>query len=160
NSLEPSADEPQHSSAWQTFEPLYYRYVEQLSPEEVADQMAISVRHLRRKQQVAVEVLADLLWGQYHLDGLDIKNQDATKEVQRDELANAAVIHDLAWVKETASSGSASLNQTFLSLMNLAQKLAENYQVRLETAFNENLPQLAVDPVALRQMILDLLQVA
>src|SRR5215470_13918348 len=76
NSLEPSVDEPHQSPAWQIYEPLYYRYVEQLSPEEVADQMAISVRHLRRKQQVAVEALADVLWAQYDLKNLLVDNKE------------------------------------------------------------------------------------
>src|SRR5215470_7312748 len=81
NSLEPAADDPHQSPAWQIYEPLYYRYVEQLSPEEVADQMAISVRHLRRKQQSAVEALADVLWAQYDLkniviEGTGVENLD------------------------------------------------------------------------------------
>jgi CheY-like chemotaxis protein len=160
NSLEPSPDEPQYSPAWQIYEPLYYRYVEQLSPEEVADQMAISVRHLRRKQQTAVEALADTLWGQYDLKGIISEGQDIRTFDERENPANSTVNEDLAWVKETASNSSANLNQTFLSLANLAQKLADSHDVHLDTVLDDSLPQLAVDPVVLRQMILNLLQVA
>src|SRR5689334_15467251 len=125
NSLEPAADEPHQSPAWQIYEPLYYRYVEQLSPEEVADQMAISVRHLRRKQQVAVEALADVLWGQYNLTGIVVESKGVGTVDERENTAGSAANEDLAWVKETASNSSADLNQTFLALMNLAQKLAD-----------------------------------
>src|SRR5262249_40486861 len=134
NSLEPPADQSHHSSSWQIYEPLYYRYVEQLSPEEVADQMAISVRHLRRKQQAAVDVLADVLWGKYDLERLSLDSTAGGILNEQEYPANAGVIEDLAWVKETASNTAANLNQTFLSLMSLVQKLAESHNAQLDVA--------------------------
>src|SRR5262249_54097565 len=133
SSLEPSPDEPHHSPAWQIYEPLYYRYVEQLSPNEVADQMAISVRHLRRKQQTAVEALADVLLGKYDLEEIvseatTVNNNGSFKSVN-EPVSSLAVNEELAWVRETASNSSANLQQTFQSLLNLAQKLADSYGV-------------------------------
>jgi hypothetical protein len=58
-SLKPADDAP-YSHAWEIYEPLFYRYIEQLSPQEVADQLAISPRQLRRKQRDALIVLADI----------------------------------------------------------------------------------------------------
>src|SRR5512136_2419631 len=46
-SLKPTSGEPSQSAAWQIYEPLFYRYVEQLSAEEVADQLGVGTRHLR-----------------------------------------------------------------------------------------------------------------
>src|SRR5262249_30474330 len=144
--LEPSPEEPHHSPTWQIYEPLYYRYVEQLSPDEVADQMAISVRHLRRKQQTAVEALADLLLQKYDLKGIVIEatetNGSASSDSQASPANSSAVNEELAWVKETASNSSANLQQTFQSLLTLAQKLADRYGAHLDIALVDDLPGL------------------
>ena len=64
DSLKPGADDRAPSRAWRTYECLYYRYVDGVSQEEVADQLGISVRHLRREQHAAMELLAYRLWHQ------------------------------------------------------------------------------------------------
>ena len=160
NSLEPSAYEPHPSPAWQIYEPLYYRYVEQLSPDEVADQLAISVRHLRRKQQTAVEALADVLWEHYHLEEIIAEDNNKQTPDGQPDPASSDVSKELAWVREMAFNSSSNLNQTFLSLLNLAKKLADSQNVLLDIVLDDGLPELAVDAVALRQIILNLLQVA
>lgn len=163
-SLEPSPDEPHHSAAWQIYEPLYYRYVEQLSANEVADQLAISVRHLRRKQQIAVESLADVLWKKYDLKGIVTEatdtNESGSSGEEDDPASESALSEELAWVKETASNSSANLYRTFQSLLDLVQKLVDSHNSHLEIALLDGFPELAVDPVTLRQIILDLLQAA
>ena len=60
-SLEPEANEPPQSHAWEIYEPLFYRYVQQLDQRQVAKQLGMSVRHLRRKEHAALEVLASRL---------------------------------------------------------------------------------------------------
>ena len=67
-SLEPKPDEFPQSPAWEIYEPLFYRYVQQLNQEQVARQLGMSVRHLRRKEHVALEVLASRLWMQFDLE--------------------------------------------------------------------------------------------
>ncbi len=160
NSLEPPPDEPHHSPAWQIYEPLYYRYVEQLSSEQVADQMAIGERHLRRKQRLAVEALADVLWQQYNLKDVIVDGDDDDPLLDQEETTSSIVDEELAWLKDTSTSSSAVLHQSLEAVQALAQKLADHHRVRLDIALDGSYPQLAVDPVALRQMILNLLQVA
>ena len=52
----------------QVFDLLLYRYVQRLTQEEMAHQLVISERQLRRDQNRAIRLLASRLWDQYKLD--------------------------------------------------------------------------------------------
>jgi hypothetical protein len=93
--LKPPAGEPPQSPAWQIYEPLFYRYVEQLSADEVADQLGIGTRHLRRWQAAALEALADLLWKQY--GAADWETPAPAETAAADP---AGLRQELAWLKE------------------------------------------------------------
>jgi hypothetical protein len=58
NVLMPTSYDPTARHDRQVYDLLLYRYVQQFSQKEVADQLGISVRQLRREQQTAVEALA------------------------------------------------------------------------------------------------------
>ena len=66
-SLKPTDDEPPRSRAWRLYESLFYRHVQCFSQLEVADQLGISIRQLRREQHAGLEALAYQLWEQFGL---------------------------------------------------------------------------------------------
>jgi CheY-like chemotaxis protein len=66
----------------------------------------------------------------------------------------------LAWLKDAPPDRSMNLNQTLPAVLDLAQPLAAQHQVHLEVTLADELPRLAVHPVALRQALLNLLSVA
>lgn len=156
HSLEPPADEPSHSPAWEVYEPLFYRFVEQLGQAEVADQMRLSVRHLRRKERNALEVLADLLWRQYDLDA----RPDGPAPGSMAGDAPSPLDEGLAWLRDGPQGTPTDLNHTLHSVLELARKLADEHRVRLEVAVDGGLPSVPADPVAVRQCLLHLLSVA
>ncbi len=156
-SLEPAADEPSHSPAWETYEPLFYRYVEQLSQPEVADQMRISPRHLRRKEREALDALADVLWR-----SLAQKPTAAGPAAPAEgPLADngSALSEGLSWLKDEAQAATTDLAGTLPGVLDLARRLAAEHRVRLDTAVADALPTVPTDPVALRQCLLSLLTV-
>ena len=159
-SLKPPSGEPLQSPAWQIYEPLFYRYVEQWSAEEVADQLGITTRHLRRWQNAAQEALADLLWKQFGLaDALEAAQQEAQNH--GDSRSDQAVFQqELSWLKEASRTSFSDLSQTLPPVLDLVQKLAERHQVRLDTALADELPQVGIAPVALRQILISLFSVA
>jgi hypothetical protein len=65
--LKPSQSIPTGTNAWQIYRILYHRYIEQIHQRQVANDLGLSVRQLRRKEKTAVQVLADYLWSQYNL---------------------------------------------------------------------------------------------
>lgn len=161
--LKPKIGEPPRSHSRRVYDLLLYRYVQQFSQQEVANQLGMSVRHLRREQRAALETLAYRLWEQFDLENrlrddtdIDITPQDAAP--RPDE--GPAVNEDLAWLKDVPPERPTNLAQTLPAVLDLIRPLAVQHNVGLETALADTLPNLAVHPVALRQTLLNLLSVA
>ncbi|MCD6291404.1 MAG: response regulator [Anaerolineae bacterium] len=157
-SLEPAGDELPQSPAWQIYGALYYRYVQQLSRQQVADQLGISTRQLSRWQRAALETLADVLWEQFDLEANP--PNEPRSALKREPTTAPTVDEELAWLKETPVEVPVELRQTVLSVLGRIQPLAAQYKVRLEIALPEDLPYLAVHQLALKQTLLNLLSVA
>lgn len=158
-SLKPPPGEPPQSPAWQIYEPLFYRYVEQLSAEEVANQLGITTRHLRRWQHVAQEALADLLWRQFGLtDRMEARISEGSDAGQPNPDL-VALQQELTWLQETSRTSFSDLSQVLPSVLDLVQKLAERHRVQLDLALAGELPQVGIAPVVLRQILISLFSV-
>lgn len=143
----------------QVYDLLLYRYVQQFSQQEVANQLGVSVRHLRREQRAALEALAYRLWEQFGLE--DKLHDGATAEADAPVTgAGPTVNEELAWLKDAPPEDNADLNQALPAVLTLARPLAVQHGVHLEAAPTDHSPALAVHPVALRQALLNLLSVA
>ncbi len=155
-SLRPDAEVLPQSRAWRIYDLLLYRYVQQFSQQEVADQLGLSVRHLRREQQAALEALACRLWEQYRL-----AEEQAEEAVPTEaSSAESAVNEELTWLKEAQPEKPTPLGPTLSAVLDLARPLATRHQVHLESAPADALPDLPVHAVVLRQLLLSLLSVA
>jgi len=155
-SLKPEADEPAQSPAWRLYESLFYRYVQYFSQLEVADQLGISTRQLRREQGAALEELACQLWKRFDLEakpGGEMKEAEAAP-------AGDSIHDDLTWLKDAPPAIPTDLGQELPAVLDLARPLAAQHKVRLEIVGSADMPRLAVPPVALRQALLCLLSVA
>ncbi len=163
-SLEPPAGEPARSRAWEIYESLFYRYVEQLSQAEVAEQMRMSSRHLRRKERDALEVLADRLWSRFDLGAMPLgepcEGSEPSRGSETEEEGGPTMDGGLSWLTNGSQASVADLHRILPGVLDLAGKLAQEHRVHLETAVAEILPDVPADPVALRQCLLSLLTVA
>ena len=156
-SLKPPDSMPPHSPVWLIYDSLICCYVQQLGQRATADQLGISVRQLRREQRTALEALADRLWGQIRPDGSP--HGDVEPALARSSTM-ASADEELAWLKDHPSEEPTDLNQAVLVVLKLARPLALQHGVRVQYAADDTLPNLAVHPVALNQMLLSLLSVA
>jgi len=156
--LEPDASVPHHSPARQTYELLFYRYVQQFSQQEVADQLGMSARHLRRKQHSALEALGYHLWDQLRLGGK--VHEDIHAEGAEESAASPSVNDELAWLKDAPTGSSADLGRVLPAVLDLARPLAAQHGSRLKVSLPDGLPVVAVHSAALRQALLSLLSVA
>lgn len=152
--LKPPAGEPPQSPAWQVYEPLFYRYVEQLSAEEVADQLGVGTRHLRRWQTSAIEALADLLWKQYGSADWEPAAVEAPTSADPTGLRQ-----ELAWLKEASGADATDLAEALPGILALANKLAGRHQATLAVRQAAGLPRVGLPAVALRQILLNLFSV-
>jgi len=157
--LKPRADEPPRSPSRRIYDLLLYRYVQQFSQKEVADQLGVSVRHLRREQRAALETLAYCLSDQFHLETKLREGTDVETRAQATTVS-PTVNEELAWLKDASPESSTDLDQTLPAVLDLARPLAAQHGVRLEITLADALPSLSVHPVALRQTLLNLLSVA
>jgi CheY-like chemotaxis protein len=157
--LEPKADEPSHSRAWRIYDALFYQYVQQFNQQEVADQLGISARQLRREQKAALETLAGHLWKQFDLEAKQQESAEA-QTAAPSRAASPNVSQELAWLRDTYPEKPTDLRETLSTVLDLARPHASGHGVRLEIAMPDALPDLSVHPVALNQMLLNLLGVA
>ncbi|MCS7222030.1 MAG: response regulator [Anaerolineae bacterium] len=158
-SLKPPPGEPPQSPAWQIYEPLFYRYVEQWSAEEVADQLGITTRHLRRWQHIAQEALADLLWRQFGLADKLRAEAGEVSNIEQPRPDPASLRQELTWLQEASGTSFSDLSQVLPPVLDLVQKLAERHRVRLDSVLAEGLPRASIPPVALRQILISLFSV-
>jgi CheY-like chemotaxis protein len=172
-SLEPDHGEAPESRSWRIYECLYYRYVQQFGPQEVAEQLGIGLRHLRREQRAAVDVLADRLWQKYRLGnwvqnreaaettpGVEAKGTAVSATLASDVLATSdvpTINEELAWLKSVPPDSSTPLAETLPTVLELAQPLASRRGVQLDTETGAGLPYIAAHPVAVNQILLSLL---
>ena len=157
-SLEPKANVPSSSRAWRIYDLLSCRYVQELNVAVVADQLGVSVRHLRREQNAALDALAYRLWEQFDL-GKGLTTETGTGAPTLSTEAGPSVDQELAWLREVPPEHPADLGQVLSSVLDLARPLAEQHGVHLETTLADALPELAVHPIVASQAVLNLLSV-
>jgi CheY-like chemotaxis protein len=153
-SLRPEDSEPAQSPAWRLYESLFYRYVQYFSQLEIADQLGISPRQLRREQHTALEALTHRLWEQFNIDAHPVEAQTT----EGAPTGNTAY-EDLAWLKDASPETPTDLDRELPVVLELARSLADRYRVKLSITQDDALPQLATNPVAFRQTLLTLLGV-
>lgn len=160
NALKPEAGVPTHSRAWRTHEVLQYRYVQQCSQEQVADQLGISMRHLRREEREAMKTLAVYLAKKFDLQ-LDCgEDEQEEPEDSAPTTPPSLATNSLAWLQQIPVDESPNLNQLLPAVLQMADGIASQYNVCLEADLPDMLPSLAVRRVALRQILLSLLTAA
>lgn len=149
--LQPDAGVPSQAHTWRQYESLYYRYVQQFSQKEVADQLGLGERQLRREQRAALEALACQLW-------TGLQPIPEAVEAREGDTAGLPVPEEFSWLTQAPPDTPTDVKKTLHDAINLVRPLAGKYgvNVNLEVA---DVPSLAVDPVAFRQILLNVLGV-
>lgn len=158
-SLKPIA-EPHQSQQRRVYQVLLYRYVQQFSQEEIAHQLGLSTRHLRRTQHAALQVLASQLWEHFHLGDKPFEAVEADIEEPPPTASVIPGSDELAWLANAPMEKPADPYEVLAAVTDLAQPLAVRHNVQLEFSPADTLPAVAVHPIALRQIILNLIGVA
>ncbi|MGQ9682016.1 MAG: response regulator [Anaerolineae bacterium] len=157
--LKPPADAAPGSRNARRYYLLLYSYVQQFTQEQVAEQLGISARHLRREQRVALQCLARRLMRDRGLEQQVLR--DATPAAEEPEVNVApALEQELDWLGSAPPSESVDLAQALDQVLEVARTLASRHGVVLAPVSVKPTPPLVVHPVALRQCLLGLLTVA
>ena len=151
--LKPDDDTPPDGRGWLVYEALSGCYVQQLGQKVVADQLGISVRHLRRELRSAAEALADDLW-QKHCRDMTPQGEPSLEEPSLPQY------EELAWLRDLPPTHPVALGPAVREVFDLARPLASERNVRLVSTIGDDVPALAVHSVALTQALLSVLTVA
>ncbi len=134
------------------YEILTLRYVNGLSPDEVADRLLVSRRHFYRQLQRALDEFADLLWSEVDEGALALPEPPAGQE-ESDHL-------DLLQ-REAApllqSRQSCSLPEVWRGVLAVLSPLLPQRGVALQAALPPTLPEVSLSPEILKQFLLGLL---
>lgn len=147
------------SLALRAYEILYYRYVEQLTQKEVAFQLGVSERQLRREQTNAIEVLADVLWQQRGLPQQtpDLPTRQAASAPIEGDLA---LNEELAWLWEGFGLETSDVSAELTKALQEASVLAQHHHVALIRRLPTESPLVAAPSSVLRQALLTVLTAA
>ena len=157
--LEPLPDVPPHSRSWRTYELLFYRYVQQLTAQEVAEQMSLSERQIRRTQQASIELLASRLWEQHGLEER-VAHMEPSQSSGGRSLASPVIEEELTWLREAAVEEPVELATALAAVLELAGPLAVRSGTHLDVPAADQSLALLVHPVALNQILLSLIRLA
>ncbi len=163
-SLKPSVNVSPRAKAWRTYQVLYSRYVEQFTQREVASELGLSVRHLRREESMAVQTLAAYLWDHYDLE-LKWQEQEvnhdrrlsastADEDVPMAEIKTPTPEQELGWLQNSLSSESVDVGETLQTALNLAKSLVQVSNVHVDCRIPESLPNWVVQPTPIQQALL------
>jgi CheY-like chemotaxis protein len=157
-SLRPQPGVPAQSHLWRIYETLHYRYIQQCGQQEVADQLGLSLRQLKREQRRALQVLAQSLNERFGWS-LPLDEDESGESPVDGDVVSADIKGELAWLGE-APTKAVDLREMLPVVIELAQGLATQHQVELGSATVCDAPAVTVHRVALRQILLSLLSVA
>jgi CheY-like chemotaxis protein len=158
-SLRPLRQASSQSSAWRIYDLLVSCYLQQLEQLAVADQLGVSSRQLRRERRAALEALAQKLWQQLEPQAHGHRGE-AAEAAAPDAVEGPDVDGELAWLRQASLDRPTDLAQTLLAVRDLTRPLAGRHGVSVAMEVGDALPQLAVHPVGLNQMLLNLLSTA
>ncbi|MFO7635385.1 MAG: response regulator [Caldilinea sp.] len=154
--LKPAEDESPQSSAWRIYDTLNLQYVRQLAREAVATQLGISERQMRREQRSAIEALAQHLWRQ-----AAPKPQAGNQpEIPADDDAERPLSRELGWLKTPEAEERIPFGAALDEVLTLAQPLAQQWKVSLQSDLQTELAALPANRLALRSILITLLTVA
>ncbi|HHX43126.1 MAG TPA: response regulator [Chloroflexi bacterium] len=156
--LEPGPDVPATSRAMRLYRILTLRYVQQQTQEKVAEELAITPRHLRREQQDAIAVLAQRITR----DDVAVRPNGAAGEASLPDAVVGDAAHD-AWLsqikqevaslRKESAGFAADVGKALAGVSDITRRLAARYGVSLHV--EESPPNLTalIHPSALHQVL-------
>ena len=151
-SLKPDDEAPAQSRSWRYYHILHGRFTEQLTQFEVANDLGLGVRQLRRQEKRALSVLADRIWARYKLENATQQSAPGPQALGRED--------ELAWSQAAFASESVEVEALIRSALETAEPMLRSSAITLDYVPGEGLPKLAVQLVPTRQALLNVITVA
>ena len=158
--LQPQDSAPPGSQAWRLYYILYYRFTEQMLQREVAAELGLSIRQLRRQEKMALQVLGDHLVASYALE----RQAHPAAKTPADEPGAASRTpsreRELDWLERTIPNELVDVGEWIAAALDTARPLLESLSISLHCTVPEDLPALNVQRTAIRQALLRVITMA
>ncbi len=160
--LQPHDSAPPGSQAWRLYYILYYRFTEQMLQREVAAELALSIRQLRRQEKMALQVLGDHLAASYDLERREGLSRSVEVQVRDSDAVSRTPSREreLDWLERTIPSEPVDVGEMISSALRTARPLLGTLSVSLRCTVPEGLPPLTVRRTTLQQALLRVITVA
>ena len=160
HALKPDAKVPPESNAWRIYQVLSYRFDEQYSQEEVAAQMAVGPRQVRRLEFIAIRDLASYLVEHYPLQAAVVVPATEAAGSAIQPPAQPDTEQEYQWLKETYSQGILTANKLIDSILETGASLLKTHRCQIVVEIAPGLAPAVGQLVTLRQAFLTLLLAA
>ena len=158
--LKPAAGVPRGSTTWRVYHILHYRFVEQLTQLDVADDLGLGIRQLRRHERLALEALADALWAGYGLEDkahhLRAEPSPGAAEAVPANAGMPTLDQELDWLKSSIPSEAVRLDDLVKGVLETLAPLVGASHVEVTCDIPADLPPLTLPLTTIRQALLDL----
>ena len=149
---------PADSKNHRYYQVLFYRYIQRFTQSEVAAQLGIGTRHLRREQDAAIEYLADRLRHRYGLSDGNLIGAGAISDAE--VLSSYGDIDsEIEHLIDTTGQRSCELEAALDECIALVEPLAAQRRVQVQRHL-DGVYAVAVARALLKQAILNLLVMA
>jgi CheY-like chemotaxis protein len=158
--LRPGSGVPPHANAWRIYHVLTWRYVEASSQNEVAANLAISPRQLRRLEWDATRVLADYLWARYELAGGEAERWAVSAKVGMaeniSEVETPGREQELEWLRTSFPSETVNAADLVCDVVRTLGPLAKASETQVACEVPEGPAPVTGQLATMRQAVLNL----
>jgi CheY-like chemotaxis protein len=152
--LKPEKQVPLDAPAWRVYNILIYRYVEQLGQREVAADLCLSVRQLRRDEYAAIRLLTDQLLHRHEVR-TDEPAPDGSAEAP--PTGSTGRNSELEWLRQTLPSEMVDVRSVIESALSTAGPLTKAIGVEVSFDVPRDLGPVRGQLATVRQALLNVL---
>ncbi len=154
--MKPEVKVPLESNARRIYQLLTYRFIEQSSQKEVAANLALSIRQLRRLENQAVELLAERLIARFPIVGNTPGQAGFPSDAARSEI-EITKDQELEWLRTSIAFETIRISDLIDASLKTSAPLAEKLAVQIAFSGNHLQTMVSAHVTTLRQALLNLL---
>ena len=158
--LKPGTGMSPESDTWRTYRTLSHRFVEQFSQAQVASNLGLSIRQMRRLESRALRTLADALWSRYDLQasytdqGLAKEALDEEPQASTAEPVATPPVQELEWLGRSLPSEPADVGELVNAALKTVEPLLRTLDVQITSRLPNVLPRVLIQVEPIRQALL------
>jgi CheY-like chemotaxis protein len=154
--LRPTDRSPSQSEARRLYLILRRRYTEQVSQNQVAADLSLSIRQLQRKESDARDLLGDYLFKTYNVEEKIPAPLSESEEEPGQADPAPSRLQEMEYLKESVPSQEARLDQVIDDMLETITPLVQACAARIDYEPQEDLPPVYLQVPLLRQALINI----